>query len=459
MNKPIRKVAIAIAVLFLALFVNLNVVQVFRGSGYANNSSNRRTVLAQYSSPRGQIVVDGHAVADSVQTNDELKYLRKYPKGSVYANVTGYDSYIYGTSRIEANQNDILSGDSDKLFTTNLANLLTGRDPRGGSTTLTINSAAQQAAYKALTNSKGQGRPGAIVAIDPKTGAILADVSSPTFDPSVLSSHNSSAIQHAWFCYNGPSVRQGPNESDKHFDARWRASLAKDWEPHGTSKGCSDVPDDPTSYFEKFPGLPGPLFDRALQGNYPLGSVFKVIDAAAALKQNIKANEKIFAPQYYWPLQPNRRSACALTDTGPCIHNFTDSDGFRETCDPGSNYATMDFALEKSCNTAFAALAVQKLGARAVAAEAKLFGFDQGGTRVPLTTSGSTIGSLQELLDDPVALGQTAFGQRSVAVTPLQAAMISAAVADHGTLYKPYLVKNERRPNLSVLSSAPSPRS
>ncbi|MBE7189532.1 penicillin-binding transpeptidase domain-containing protein, partial [Jatrophihabitans endophyticus] len=374
-------------------------------------------------------------------------------KGSVYANVTGYNSYIYGTSRIEAAENDILSGTSSQLFTTNLASLLTGRNPRGGSVTLTLNAAAQRAAYKALVNRKGVGRPGAIVAIDPTTGAILADVSSPTFDPSVLSSHNSTEIQHAYKCYNGPLISQNPNESDKHFDARWRTALAGYWKPHGNSPGCSDVPDDPTSYFEKYPGLPSPLFDRALQGTYPLGSVFKVIDSAAALKQNVNPDTKIFAPQYYWPLQPGKRSACPRTDTGPCIHNFTLSNGYREECDPGKNYATMDYALEKSCNTAFAALAVQKLGARAVASEAKLFGLDQPAFRTPLSTSGSSIGNLKELVNDPVALGQTAFGQRSVAVTPLQAAMISAAVADHGTLYKPYLVKNERRPNLSVLSA------
>ncbi|MBE7187928.1 MAG: penicillin-binding protein 2, partial [Jatrophihabitans endophyticus] len=118
MNKPIRKVAIAIAVLFLALFVNLNVVQVWKGNDYADNRYNQRTVLAEYSSPRGQIVVDGQAVAQSSETNDELKYLRTYPKGSVYANVTGYNSYIYGTSRIEAAENDILSGTSSQLFTT-----------------------------------------------------------------------------------------------------------------------------------------------------------------------------------------------------------------------------------------------------------------------------------------------------------------------------------------------------
>ena len=79
-------------------------------------------MLAEYSSPRGQIVVDRHAVAQSLKTNDELKYLRRYPQGAdVYASVTGYDSYIYGPSGIESAENDILSGTDPSLFTTNLA--------------------------------------------------------------------------------------------------------------------------------------------------------------------------------------------------------------------------------------------------------------------------------------------------------------------------------------------------
>ncbi len=453
MNRPIRKVAIAIAVLFVAMFVNLNVVQVIKGSDYRNNANNRRTILDEYSSPRGQIVAGGTAIAQSRKRHDELKYLRTYRDGPRYAQVTGYDSYIYGTDGMEATENDILSGDSPQLFTTKFADILTGRDPRGGSVQLTINKAAQRAAYDAMKLPDGTYRPGAIVALDPKTGAILASVSTPSYDPNVLSSHDSRSIQDAWACYNGPDTGQRVTETDRDLARRIAREIAAREPNQATGKkGCSNVPNDPTKFFKSDPTAPGPLVNRAFDVTYPPGSIFKVIVAAAALKAGLSPDDKIFAPQYYWPLQPGKRSACAIGDTGPCIHNFTLSDGEREQCEPGRNEATLDFALEKSCNTAFAALAVRELGVARIAAQARLFGLDTGGMRVPLRVAGSTIGSRTELRRDNVALAQTAFGQRSVSITPLQAAMISAAVANHGTLYKPYLVNRELRPNLSVLN-------
>ena len=243
------------------------------------------------------------------------------------------------------------------------------------------------------------------------------------------------------------------SETDAEFARRLQAEVAaREPDPSTGSKGCSDVPNDPTGFFKANPTAPGPLINRAFDETYPPGSIFKVIVAAAALKAGIKPDDEIFAPLYYWPLQPSRRSACATNDTGPCIHNFTLSDGEREECEPGRNQATMDFALEKSCNTAFAALAVRELGAARIIRQARLFGLDTGQLQVPLRVVASTIGSRSELAEDKVALAQSAFGQRSVSITPMQAAMISAAVADHGTLYKPYLVSRELRPNLSVLN-------
>jgi peptidoglycan glycosyltransferase len=403
MNRPIRKVSIAFAVLFFALFVNLNFVQVVKGSSYRDDPRNQRVLLNEYSNPRGQIVVQGTAVAESRATKDELKYLRVYPKGPVYAPITGYYSFTYGARYIEDAENPVLSGDDSRLFTTKLADLLTGRSPRGGSVELTLNKAAQQAAYNAMKLPSGKYRPGAVVAIDPSTGAILAAVSTPSFDPNKLSSHNAGAISKAYQAY----------ATDKQQ----------------------------------------PLLNRAFNQLYPPGSVFKVIVSAAALKAGIKPDDKIYAPQYYWPLEPGKKTPCATNDTGPCIHNFTLSSGQREECQPGSTTATMAFALLKSCNTAFAALAVQKLSADKIEAEAKLFGIDTGSLDVPLPVAPSTVGSVAELSGDDVALAQTAFGQRSVALTPLQVAMISAAVSNGGTLMKPYLVKSQFRPDLSVLDT------
>ena len=120
----------------------------------------------------------------------------------MYAPATGYYSFIYGTTASRTHENSVLSGDSPKLFTTKLADLLTGRNPRGGSVELTLNAAAQEAAYKAMRNPNGSYKRGAVVALDPTTGAILAMVSTPSYDPNQLASHNSQTITRAWDCYS-----------------------------------------------------------------------------------------------------------------------------------------------------------------------------------------------------------------------------------------------------------------
>lgn len=394
MNKPMRKVSIVLAVLFVALFVNLNVVQVVQGSSYRDDPNNHRVLLNEYSTPRGQIVVQGNAIATSTKTPDELKYLRVYPNGPMYAPATGYYSFIYGTSGIEKAENDILSGDSSQLFTTKLSGLLTGRSPRGGSVQLTLNRAAQKAAYNGMRKSGGGFKRGAVVALNPKTGGILALVSTPSFDPNKLASHDSTLIQKAWKKYNGDNKQ--------------------------------------------------PMLNRALSQIYPPGSTFKIIDSAAALKQGLTAGSTIPAPNSYWPLDPKRTSACPANLSAPCVENFEG-----ESCQNGST-ASLEYAFAKSCNTAFAKLVVEKIGANALANEASSFGLDQPPLSVPLPVASSTIGTQSEL-DDNAALAQIAFGQRSVRISPLQGAMLSSAVANNGLLMKPYLVQSELRPDLSVL--------
>ncbi|HJQ43707.1 MAG TPA: penicillin-binding transpeptidase domain-containing protein, partial [Jatrophihabitantaceae bacterium] len=396
MNRPIRKVSIALGLLFLALFVNLNVVQVIKGSSYRNDSQNRRVLLNEYSSPRGQIVVDGNAVAESRATKDELKYLRVYPQGPIYAPATGFYSFTYGADGIEAIENPILSGDSSQLFTSKFADILTGRNPRGGSVDLTLNHAAQVAAYNAMKSGNGSFKRGAVVALDPRTGAILALVSTPSYDPNRLSSHDSASISRAY--------KEFQNAKSQ------------------------------------------PMLDRALNQNYPAGSIFKIIDSAAALRHGVTADQRIPAANSFWPLDPTRKSSCPASLSAPCVENFGG-----EQCDNGQT-ATLAFALAKSCNTAFAALAVTKIGAGDLKKQAQLFGFDGPQLKVPLSVAPSTVGSDQTLSDD-AALAQTSFGQRDVRITPIQAAMLSAAVANDGTLMQPYLVSTERRPNLSVLNT------
>src|SRR6185437_1527824 len=138
-NRPIRRVALAMLILFGLLIANANYVQVFEGDRLRTDPGNTRVLLDEYERQRGTIVVEGRPVAESVPTNDKLKYLRRYPGGSTYAPVTGFYSLIYGATGIEQAENDFLSGNDNRLFTRRLSALLTGRDPRGGNVVLTLN--------------------------------------------------------------------------------------------------------------------------------------------------------------------------------------------------------------------------------------------------------------------------------------------------------------------------------
>jgi peptidoglycan glycosyltransferase len=375
-NRPIRRVALAMLVLFGLLIVNANYVQVFEGDKLRTDPGNTRVLLDEYERQRGTIVVDGRPVAESVPTDDKLKYLRRYPGGSTYAPVTGFYSLIYGATGIEQAENDFLSGSDNRLFTRRLSALLTGRDPRGGNVVLTLNRAAQEAAVRGLGN-----RAGAVVALDPSTGKILAMASSPSYDPNPISSHDPSAIRAAY------------------------------------NKLANDERD--------------PLLNRAINARYPPGSTFKVIVAAAALENGRAPDTQIDCPNSYTP--PGTRTP---------LFNFG-----HESC--GAAKVSMETALTNSYNTAFAKLGVD-LGQSAIRTAAAGFGIGTGDPlQTPLRVSPSTLGDIP----DTPALAQSSIGQRDVALTPLQAAMIASAVSNSGVLMTPYLVDRVEAPDLTVLDT------
>lgn len=402
MNRSVRKVAAALGVLLAALFVNLNVVQVVRGDSYRDNPQNRRVLLNEYATPRGQIIVGGTAVAKSVKTKDQLKYLRVYPQGKVYAPVTGFyslaatPSRVLGTTGVETAEDPVLSGSDDKLFGTRITDLLTGRNPQGGNVELTIDKATQQAAYQALVKSdNGQPRRGAVVALDPNTGAVLAAVSSPSYNPSKLTLHDPNAILKN---YAALSKRSGQ-----------------------------------------------PLLNRAFNQLYPPGSTFKTIVSAAALQHGIKPDTKLIAPNGYYPETGRTASSCPAGSVS-CIENFEG-----ETCENGKT-ASLLFAYAKSCNTLFAAMAVEQLRGQAIAKTAHTFGF--GAPQVmqeDIPVARSTVGTHADLTENGF-LARTAFGQQDVRMTVLQGAEIAGAVAAGGLLYQPFLVSRELAPDLSQIS-------
>ncbi len=241
MNAPVRKIAISVLVLFTLLILNANLIQVIQADALRTDSGNTRVLIDEYSRQRGSIVVAGEPIAMSIPTDDSLRYLRQYANGPLYAPATGYYSLIFGPSAIERSENDLLAGSDDRLLVRRITDLFTGRDPKGGNVILSLNPAAQQAAFDAL-----QGVTGAAVALDPKTGAILAMVSTPSYDPNLLSSHDPAGIRE------------------------YEDQLA-----------AGDL---------------DPRLNRATQDNYPPGSVFKTIISAAALSDGYTPETVIPAP-------------------------------------------------------------------------------------------------------------------------------------------------------------------
>jgi peptidoglycan glycosyltransferase len=373
-NAPLRRVAISVLVLFTLLIVNVNYIQVVRAEKLRENRSNTRVLTEEYDRERGSIIVDGNEIALSVPTDDRLRYLRTYPEGELYAAATGYYSLIYNNWGMERAEDDILSGDDPRLFVRRLADLFTGRDPAGGDVVLTLDPAVQTTAMAGL-----QGVTGAVVALDPSTGAILGMASTPTYDPNQLSSHDPAAIR-------------------AYADQLEAAS-------------------------------PDPRINQAIQENYPPGSIFKVIVSAAALEDGYTPQTVIPAPDEF-----------PLPNSSRVIPNFNGS-----ACSPTGEQPLID-ALTISCNTAFAQLGLE-LGEERVRETAEAFGMDGEKRTIPLLVADSHVG---DIVDD-AALAQTSIGQRDVRMTPLQAAMIAAGVANDGSIMAPYLVDQVRAPDLSVV--------
>jgi len=200
-NRRVRLAGAAACLLILALFVQLNYLQVFHATALNDNPLNTRDVIAQFSQPRGAIIsADGVTLAQSVPSKDQYKYQREYPEGPLFASVTGYFSFIYGTDGLEHEYNSALSEtDASVTLPTSLEqikNFFTTQ-PLPDDLHLTVLSWLQQIAANQL-----DGRDGAVVAIDPSTGGVLAMYSNPTYDPNLLASHNPSVEEKEWQALN-----------------------------------------------------------------------------------------------------------------------------------------------------------------------------------------------------------------------------------------------------------------
>jgi peptidoglycan glycosyltransferase len=189
MTTGIRRVGIAIMILFLGLVVQLSYLQIVRGGRLADDPNNARKFLRDISRPRGQIVTsDGVVLAQSVRTTDEFRYQRVYPTATakLFAQVVGYQSIQFGSVGVEAKYSAVLAGRNPQL-----SRALAVR-PDTGTVVLSMSVKAQTAAALALA-----GRRGSVVVLDVKTGGVVAMYSNPTFDPTLLASHDVKTAQAA----------------------------------------------------------------------------------------------------------------------------------------------------------------------------------------------------------------------------------------------------------------------
>jgi penicillin-binding protein A len=365
-NEPLRRTAWAILAGFLVLAVATTWVQGVAGPDYRDDPRNPRLVASRVGRERGAIVTaESVVVAQSDPAETGQTFERSYPTNEEYAHTVGFVSVLFGARGLEQERAGDLVSNRDATIS-GVLNVLMGGDPRPRGLRLTIRDDLQTVAREALGDQRG-----AVFALDPQTGAVLAAVSSPGFDPNPL---------------------VGPDAA-----------------PEGRV-----LEDDPGE----------PLVDRTIERTYPPGSVFKVVTTAAALDAGVAGPSTEF-PDPVELILPGSTSTISNADGG--------------TCGNGSE-VTLEQAFIASCNTVFAALGME-LGAEQLADAASAFGFNQ---TIPydLDVLASVFPDARAFATDAPAMAQNAIGQRDVRATPIQMALVAAAVANGGEIMIPHVVSD-----------------
>ncbi|RPE32979.1 peptidoglycan glycosyltransferase [Kitasatospora cineracea] len=256
-----RRAGTFCVLLIVALAVQATRVQVFQKHDLDHNSANQRATIQRYAQPRGNLLVAGQPVTGSAPTGGRYAYKRTYTDGALYAPVTGYSSQTYGNTQLEGIHDDLLSGTDPRLAGWAVWDAVTRQQQPGGDVATTIDPAAQRAAMQGLGNQKG-----AVAAIEPATGRILALASTPGYDPGTFAG-TSAADQTAW-------------------------------------KKLQDDPDQP-------------MLNRALRQIYPPGSTFKVVTAAAALANGVVTDIEAPTDAPYPYVMPGTTTPLN-NDTGAC---------------------------------------------------------------------------------------------------------------------------------------------
>jgi penicillin-binding protein A len=387
MERRIRRLGIALVLLFAVLFGQLAYVQVFAADDIKDHPANfSRQLIAEYNVQRGKILTaDGLVLAESVPAPEGSRYRfeRRYPQGDLYGYITGFYSRIYGRSALERSMNSYLSGDASELALSTFSDLFLGRQKRGGNIFVTVDPNLQEVARTALGANKG-----AVVAMDPRTGDILALYSTPGFDPSELSSGSDPEIRRAWKRLNG--------DPDK------------------------------------------PLLALSHQELFLPGSSFKIVTASAALENG-------FGPESQWP-NPHRLT---LPLTNEQLQNFGDDhcnggssqitliEAFEESCNVTFAEVGLRLGAERLAAQARAYGLCGTLPPERTTCDGQLINFE-----LPFQSGRFPEPSYFEQ-NDPL-LAFSAIGLDNDLVNPLQMVLMASAVANGGVMPQPRIVSEVR---------------
>ena len=401
-----RKGLLHLALVFVLLFVMLTVQLlrsqfIYAASTYSrvvrddagNVTGNVRPVLRSMKVRRGNIFDrNGTLLAGSDATGDGFAR-RTYPIAQqadvrAFSNILGFSSSRFGQYGLEATWNSWLTGQEGQPLRA-LQDDVFNRPHVGNNIQLTIDARLQQAVWQVMTDLGG-GKPSSAVVLDPRTGAVLAMVSVPGYDPQALT-------------FN---------------------PAAEDWEAENARV---------SEYWQALnrDDAGRPLINRPIQGRYAPGSTYKTVTAAASLLNPDVVREGITCPNEYQP-DPN---APPVVNAVPDLAQLT------------GNPSTLAKVYAFSCNTAFAQLGV-RLGADRLGQMSEKFHIyppriapDYTPDFEDLSADASLLALRGDFLDREVAVADTAFGQGQLLVTPLQMALVAAVVANDGVMPQAYLVE------------------
>ena len=387
MNRQITKLAVVALALLSALVVATTYWQTWAVAGLADRQDNAIRRVAQFTVRRGLIyAADGTLLAArrAKKANGQTYYFRRYPAHDLAAQVVGYSTQSRSRAGLESSLNDYLTGSNSNLGTVLKTTLdrIRGATIKGNNVWLTMRPSAQRVAMQQLA-----GKCGSVVALDPRTGKVLVMASRPTYDP---------------------------NKVEKSF-AQIRT----------TSAACRPA---------------APLVNRATDGLFVPGSIFKVVTSAAALDSGRFTIDSRFVDKGY------------CIEYGKQVKNFGDQNG-------PEVFGSVDFlqALEHSINAVFCEIG-KTIGAGRILGTSKQFGFYED---PPLETPGNER-SPSGLYDHGRLLypsnpatqvdpGRLAFGQERMLTTPLQMAMVAAAVGNHGVIMEPHIVDRVTAPGGGIV--------